>query len=1319
MKIQPTTQSLTESTILAALPMFERVTSRRAVRAILSAMDRGLSLVGAAREALARLAADRRRARDADAGAARDALLRLVARHEAEARCALQAASALSGRVARWGEAVADVASDMLIDPSWRLVQVALRVLGAEARAGRPIPSSVEGRVADLTRTFDAPVWSQVAAWRFLLEVTTSPDAWIRGAELTEALAGRLATRAGGRAAADDCFVRGAVADLLASCPREPAVSALTLGADDPSEHVRMSCARALGAHGAAAPLAGFADCRVERSPRVRAVALAALGAIEPAALARALRDDPDELPCRVAIEEGERLVEMSPDVVAAIEEMAASSRPVLAAFAADAAERIRHRASPEARRVLESLVPTVSSLPPGASTIVEVDASEEQMGRALAVIARDDHSLAAEPLGAGEWRLIRGERRRRRLWRLLHEMRNPSPDKRQSHSHATGRTPRGDVRAPTGVLAEVSATRVPGERVFVPASAGWGRHLPTVDDLLERPARGEASIFSSFGVTRVVYPARRRWPASRAGIVAEYAALARLRQRALETVDSAERHAYARALERHGFSLRFSPHGSAAEELVELFAGRGTSSEMSAHPPGLGAFVAVPGLIDGLTHTLSTRLSGAHSANQVAAVGLVAVGLMASRLHEARREIDRTRASIPLSIGGWGTRGKSGTERLKAALFQALGCEVFAKTTGCEAMFLHAIPGRRAEEIFLYRTYDKATIWEQRDALRLAAGLGVDVFLWECMALSPAYVDILERKWMRDNFCTITNAYPDHENVQGPSGLDVAQVISEFVPEGKTVVTAEEQMLPILRDAAVARGTRLCSVGWREVELLPEDVLARFPYQEHPRNVALVVKLAAELGVPADIALKEMADWIVPDLGVLKTYPTASWRERQLEFANGMSANERAGFLGNWSRLGFDAGNSDAPGTRIVTVINNRGDRNARSAVFADIVARDVAAHLHVIIGSNVRGFAALAEKSWRAAVAETSLFDPSEDGLGADVRVERALARARRVLARVGLGEVGPRRLAAEANALARGLGVASDLVDETTFSIVEPERSGPRVGEWTEAFRSLAPRLERALAPFGVALGAHGPEAVASLVDLAVRHALVLDWVAEVRAGGPTDRAGHEHRFGRLAAELFRASLLVLDDPHLTGDQVVDAVARAVPPGSHARVMGAQNIKGTGLDFAYRWVSFGRTCFDLANLEGASSDDQLALARALLAREELGVLDLSAIEGAFNRLAAGAPAVSTAGWAELVAAAAERRRVAVSALTGRAQRSAVVAAVERVLDVWDGVARKVRAGRLLDDLVAGRRSQSDVARAMRELVARQKGGWLGAGR
>ena len=42
---------------------------------------------------------------------------------------------------------------------------------------------------------------------------------------------------------------------------------------------------------------------------------------------------------------------------------------------------------------------------------------------------------------------------------------------------------------------------------------------------------------------------------------------------------------------------------------------------------------------------------------------------------------------------------------------------------------------------------------------IRLGARLSSDVFLWECMALNPKYVELLQHDWMRDDFVTLTNA--------------------------------------------------------------------------------------------------------------------------------------------------------------------------------------------------------------------------------------------------------------------------------------------------------------------------------------------------------------------------------------------------------------------------------------------------------------------------------------------------------------------------------------------------------------------------------
>jgi len=163
--------------------------------------------------------------------------------------------------------------------------------------------------------------------------------------------------------------------------------------------------------------------------------------------------------------------------------------------------------------------------------------------------------------------------------------------------------------------------------------------------------------------------------------------------------------------------------------------------------------------------------------------------------------------------------------------------------------MFLHAHPFGTLREMFLFRPYDKATIWEQHALVCLADKLKCEVFLWECMGLTPAYVDILQRQWMRDDISTITNTYPDHEDIQGPAGINIPQVMTNFIPHNGSLLTTEEQMRPILQNAAKERNTRFKPIGWLEAGLLADDVLARFPYDEHPFNIALVLALGEELG--------------------------------------------------------------------------------------------------------------------------------------------------------------------------------------------------------------------------------------------------------------------------------------------------------------------------------------------------------------------------------------------------------------------------------------------------------------------------------------
>jgi hypothetical protein len=227
-------------------------------------------------------------------------------------------------------------------------------------------------------------------------------------------------------------------------------------------------------------------------------------------------------------------------------------------------------------------------------------------------------------------------------------------------------------------------------------------------------------------------------------------------------------------------------------------------------------------------------------------------------------------------------------------------------------------------------------------------------------MGLNPKYVEILQSGWMRDDLSTLTNAYPDHEDIQGPSGIDVATVIGGFcAPGGKVMTTEDPNMLPVLRERARERNASFFAVPVAERTLYADDLLARMPYAEHPSNVALAARIGTTLGVDRVEAIGLMAENVVPDLGALIIYPETTHLERKVTFINGMSAND---FL-SWRKQLEAHRVRDARSRREPRHVPDErreqpADRVPRSRVFARIVVMNANAHRHVLIGTNLSGF-------------------------------------------------------------------------------------------------------------------------------------------------------------------------------------------------------------------------------------------------------------------------------------------------------------------------------------------------------------------------
>lgn len=1181
----------------------------------------------------------------------------------------------------------------MLAFPGHARVREAALRCARRIHCAAPVEAATERAILQFAyRTaLDAqqPVWMQCEALRLIAHRDPAQVVPI------------LTRRIDANAHPDDLFLRRRAVDYCLAAGGDALATLLPRLASDPSDFVRQGIAEALPRLPAADVLNWMSTLLRDRAAPVVAQALCALpllcarnDAPELRESAQAcledmlMRADADTFAMRTALRvAGDwplphaktariRRQEVLARLLARLGDLH-RSHPTIAIrrAAAQARERLRMRASED------TLPEIVQSLRLGQRTTLPAgDADPIAIARQLSVAANEDFGFDLEVRPRGGLRVTRDYRWGMRLWRFMHELRHPSTDKRQNHSHVRGRIYRGLIHVPAGKIAEVSRTKVPGEPLHVADEGGWRPWLPLLDQVLSALDQGWPAkplrIVTSEGVTSVVVPdgfaarLRAKWAISR-----HFARIAALRN--WQDDSPFGPNAYVEELARYGIGLRFEPHASddgrrdPADPTVLRFFERDLR-------PAAAALFGVP--------TLGQPLRDyAQSLHQNDIPQLVAFVLALSAWFYGEhlllnRLFRRARNAIPLVMGGWGTRGKSGTERIKAGVLAGLGLTVVSKTTGCEAMFLYGRANRPLSEMFLFRPYDKATIWEQARLTRMAAALGADAYLWECMALNPRYVRILQHRWMRDDVSTITNCFPDHEDIQGPAGVDLPVVISEFVPTRGRLVTSEENMRPYLESAARARKTEISHVDWLDAGLLTQDILDRFPYQEHPYNIALVARMYADLGLPRDVSLKEMADHVVPDLGVLKIYPEATIDGRSLEFINGMSANERHGTISNWLRTGMDRHALDRdPEVWTCTVVNNRADRVARSQVFAALLVNDIGADRHVLIGGNLDGLHQFIRSSFDEFMARFDWNDAARDrrsildGLLRRWRVprDRGEADARLRAACIGLGM--PAHTAGTADDWLKTLSTAG--ASEAHVSALRAQHDADL--REAEVVRGLQDRLQR------------GDRAQQDIVSAL--------WT------------------------LFSARLITVRDYYTKGNTLIRDIAMAAPPGLRIRCMGLQNIKGTGLDFVYRWQAWDRHARLCERMLARQPDVALDAVRTLSASPELGILEYERIAQTIAR-ARGSHVSQSDEYQACLRTLEQQRQESYARIFASAEKKAesrwrrwIVPKAEQLIDGFDAIRRRRTSNRIYRDLIAGRIGSQKAVLLLQGLTQRQKGGWL----
>jgi hypothetical protein len=169
-----------------------------------------------------------------------------------------------------------------------------------------------------------------------------------------------------------------------------------------------------------------------------------------------------------------------------------------------------------------------------------------------------------------------------------------------------------------------------------------------------------------------------------------------------------------------------------------------------------------------------------------------------------------------------------------------------------------------------------------------------------------------------------------------------------------------------------------------------------------------------------------------------------------------------------------------------------------------------------------------------------------------------------------------------------------------------------------------------------------------------------------------------------------------------------------------------MGMQNIKGTGLDFVYRWQAW-ETCFKACELlRGQSVRDIEWGLKELGTFREFGVLSGEYVRDTIERVRRSPLAQREQFQAELSVIESNLARVmrSISEELTRSETSSsrarqwverVCTIVEEFFDAGDAVKRRKIANVIYRDLVAERISSERAALELQGLNKRQKGGWL----
>jgi len=305
----------------------------------------------------------------------------------------------------------------------------------------------------------------------------------------------------------------------------------------------------------------------------------------------------------------------------------------------------------------------------------------------------------------------------------------------------------------------------------------------------------------------------------------------------------------------------------------------------------------------------------------------ILLLGFLENYFHQKRIQ------KIPIRIHVNGTRGKSTTTRLIAAMLREAGYRVLAKTTGTSPIII--LQNGQEETI---KRKGAANIIEQKYFIKKAVAKNCNAIVMECMAVHPETQWVSEHQLIKSTIGVITNVREDHQDVYGSDLEDAADALKLTIPRNGQLVTAEKKIFPTFSQHAKKLNTKCILIDPEKINA--KELNQKFENFYFKDNVAISLQVGQLLEIEKETALRGISK-ANPDPGALAIYKLKI-ENKLLWFVNAFAANDRESIL-----LILDKINQLLPkemdDSQRIAIINHRDDRITRTLQFDKILTQDL----------------------------------------------------------------------------------------------------------------------------------------------------------------------------------------------------------------------------------------------------------------------------------------------------------------------------------------------------------------------------------------